>query len=414
MANHHYSYIHTRLMSYLSFVLLLILKSISPQSPIHHQQQKQQENEGQGWKRSLTNKHHHLPIISVSAFIIQPQFAFHRHCRLQNQFSNPLDISTSTTQSQTSSSGTISNYYSTSGNRNHKRNISVCHYSRTNTGGDDDDKHQNNSNSDENDKNIDNDANASINNHGNKSDNQRKNNLRNNDVDVDVDIPAMNHNEYNNTTPAFSSTLYEDEECYDLCDVFEEDISTSSENEQSVVEGKHDMDFDDSHEIHNNQESIPLSNANARSATSETADRSSTTSRSTPSSYKKEKEFNKDPEPTKQVWQNLELRWAIDESNEDCDVEDILSCSEPCPDCRGTGVVLCQFCNGHGYVDFGFAQEGTMGKRLLGNDNPNGRLGAECPVCNEDGEVKCQSCRGSGWIANWKLGNNSNISDLRP
>ena len=72
---------------------------------------------------------------------------------------------------------------------------------------------------------------------------------------------------------------------------------------------------------------------------------------------------------------------------------------------------LCKFCHGIGYLDFGFAEKGTMGERLL--NHPNGRLGTDCPVCNEDGEKSCFTCRGNGWIARWRL-NNKYLDDVRP
>jgi hypothetical protein len=99
--------------------------------------------------------------------------------------------------------------------------------------------------------------------------------------------------------------------------------------------------------------------------------------------------------------QNLELKWNIDQSNENCDTDDILSCSEPCEVCRGKGVVTCLFCQGHGYVDFGQQIKGTVGSRM--EKRNGGHTGIECPICNEDGEMGCQKCNGSGWIALWKI-----------
>ncbi len=106
------------------------------------------------------------------------------------------------------------------------------------------------------------------------------------------------------------------------------------------------------------------------------------------------------PKSVKTAKDNLELKWSIDKSSEDCDVEDMLSCSEPCTTCRGTGIITCQFCNGTGYVDFGAQNPGTIGKRM--EKNNGGHTGIECPVCNEDGDQCCQDCNGSGWIAFWR------------
>lgn len=98
---------------------------------------------------------------------------------------------------------------------------------------------------------------------------------------------------------------------------------------------------------------------------------------------------------------NLELKWNIDKSNESCDADNLLSCSEPCEVCRGKGVVTCLFCQGHGYVDFGQQVQGTVGGRM--EKRNGGHTGIECPICNEDGEMACQKCNGSGWIALWKI-----------
>eukprot|EP00553_Chaetoceros_curvisetus_P001652 CAMPEP_0204631358 /NCGR_PEP_ID=MMETSP0717-20131115/22492_1 /ASSEMBLY_ACC=CAM_ASM_000666 /TAXON_ID=230516 /ORGANISM="Chaetoceros curvisetus" /LENGTH=265 /DNA_ID=CAMNT_0051648897 /DNA_START=219 /DNA_END=1013 /DNA_ORIENTATION=+ len=153
------------------------------------------------------------------------------------------------------------------------------------------------------------------------------------------------------------------------------------------------------------------------------------------------------------IQQTLEMKWSIDESNENCDVMDpknIEQCAEPCTKCRGTGLVSCGFCNGFGYVDFGAQERGTIGRRMMKTmkqkrrkermlmrrdrdgairnvegeeeeeeeddeeDNINGTgegtntnigenetIGAECPVCDENGDQTCDECKGSGWIANW-------------
>jgi hypothetical protein len=109
---------------------------------------------------------------------------------------------------------------------------------------------------------------------------------------------------------------------------------------------------------------------------------------------------NAAPKSSHTVKANLELKWSIDKSSADCDVEGILSCSEPCTTCRGNGIMKCQFCHGHGYVDFGAQNPGTIGKRMERNNG--GHTDIECPVCDENGEQGCRDCNGSGWIALWR------------
>jgi hypothetical protein len=115
---------------------------------------------------------------------------------------------------------------------------------------------------------------------------------------------------------------------------------------------------------------------------------------------KQKLDIEKENQRVESAKKNLDLKWSIAQSNNDCDTGDLLSCSEPCETCRGKGVVFCQFCQGNGYVDFGHQMKGTVGGAMeLKN---GGHTGIECPVCNEDGEQGCGQCNGSGWIANWK------------
>jgi hypothetical protein len=109
---------------------------------------------------------------------------------------------------------------------------------------------------------------------------------------------------------------------------------------------------------------------------------------------------SKSPQTAKE---NLELKWSIDKNTEDCDLEDMLSCSEPCTTCRGEGIRRCHFCNGHGYVDFGAQNPGTIGKRM--EKNNGGHTGIECPLCDDNGDQSCRDCNGSGWIAPWRKPN---------
>jgi len=169
------------------------------------------------------------------------------------------------------------------------------------------------------------------------------------------------------------SNVFQDAECYDLC-------------EQEV----HDDDYEEvEEEDSHHQPSHTKKKKATTTSTTNTMD-------------------------THQRMKNIELRWKIDQSSTECDLEqDITSCSEPCEVCVGTGVSECRFCQGVGYVDFGLQLPGTMGEQLVRTNG--GRTGTECPICNDDGEQVCNTCMGSGWIAKWRLMNkNNNASDVRP
>ncbi len=120
------------------------------------------------------------------------------------------------------------------------------------------------------------------------------------------------------------------------------------------------------------------------------------------------------PKSTSKARQLLDLQWNIRSATEDCDLEDILSCSVPCDVCRGEGKILCKFCDGRGYIEFGIQEEGTIGDRLVQNNG--GFTSCECPVCDDNGNQVCQKCNGSGWIAPWRLSENGgdNLENLQP
>jgi hypothetical protein len=88
------------------------------------------------------------------------------------------------------------------------------------------------------------------------------------------------------------------------------------------------------------------------------------------------------------IRRNLELNWKLMTSNEECDLEDMLSCGGLCDICEGEGLVNCRFCAGTGFL--------TIGEMLMGD-------GKHCPVCSGDGEEECKSCMGSKWVAKWRL-----------
>jgi len=217
------------------------------------------------------------------------------------------------------------------------------------------------------------------------------------------DVRAANDGKYNNNStslPSSSNLFFADEECYDLCN------DMTKINDQDI---KNEIDGDDISDEFKSKTNILSDEINKQLKKQQ---RQKNTNSNKISSEGTTTQKDETIKSTNQVRTNLELRWSIDENNVDRDLEDITSCSEPCLTCRGQGILICEFCNGDGYIDFGFAEKGTMGERLL--KNPNGRLGVECPVCDDNGEQSCGTCRGSGWIARWRLNNNNSINDLHP
>lgn len=85
--------------------------------------------------------------------------------------------------------------------------------------------------------------------------------------------------------------------------------------------------------------------------------------------------------------QRLEMAWRIEETKEECDVEDPPSCdSQVCESCEGMGRRSCRFC--HGEKVF---------------------AGHACPLCDTRGTEICRSCQGTGWIAQWTLLSESTV-----
>jgi len=166
------------------------------------------------------------------------------------------------------------------------------------------------------------------------------------------------------------TSFYQDEDCLDLCEETTNEFqdpsyySSSSSSPTSV----------------NNSDTIQKLEETSRKMTT-----SSNSNKISP----------------KQMMKNIELRWSIEESNHDCDVEDISSCSDPCIQCHGIGTAECTFCSGSGYIDLGVQEIGTMGDQLVKQNG--GKTGIECPVCNENGDQVCSTCMGSGYIARWRM-----------
>ena len=160
---------------------------------------------------------------------------------------------------------------------------------------------------------------------------------------------------------AANAQIIDDVDCYDLCEVFDEEEGASAEDSATSVEAIE------------NDISLPTTKDTPADAT-------------TPSAKN-----------VKTMRDNLELHWQISSSTSECDLEaDIRSCSDVCDMCHGTGRVECRFCGGTGFF--------TVGEMVMGG-------GKVCPICNHDGEEECAQCRGSGWVANWKQ---TNLTGLEP
>lgn len=161
------------------------------------------------------------------------------------------------------------------------------------------------------------------------------------------------------TATTTTTTVVEEEDCYDLCESTEEDVK--EEEEEKTVE---------------------VSPAVVRTALP--APRASVP--------KNRSRVMSDA----QARRNLELRWALMASTDECDVQDMNSCGGMCDRCSGEGVVDCRFCDGTGFL--------MVGSTLY-------RGGKVCPVCS-GGLEECSGCKGSGWVAKWNSQNST--LPLRP
>lgn len=80
----------------------------------------------------------------------------------------------------------------------------------------------------------------------------------------------------------------------------------------------------------------------------------------------------------------LQMNWELQQTQEDCDVDDMSSCGSLCNECNGSGTTKCRFCMGSKHIILP-----ERGQKLV------------CPVCDQHGHEVCGKCRGSGWIAKW-------------
>jgi len=88
----------------------------------------------------------------------------------------------------------------------------------------------------------------------------------------------------------------------------------------------------------------------------------------------------------------LEMTYEMFRSTDDCDLDDVATCSDTCQDCHATGHTLCRCCAGRKQVS------------LISSQPP-----MACPVCNAKGVEECQKCMGSGRIAKW-----TELSNFKP
>lgn len=147
----------------------------------------------------------------------------------------------------------------------------------------------------------------------------------------------------NNSTGIHTSLLFTDEECYDLCEVDED-----SKAEDGI------LSLTPTTPTTKVQQNVSMVHLDARHHV--TMNAASYASASAPRKSKKSVE---------QVMRNIELRWHIDEHKDNCDIDDVSTCSEACDECEGKGVMDCEFCNGTGWIDFGEQTAGTIGEKLV-------------------------------------------------
>ena len=212
---------------------------------------------------------------------------------------------------------------------------------------------------------------------GDSHDDPRKANSDPSKVEKDTPLePPINAD-----AAANAHQIIDDVDCYDLCEVFDEEVAT--EDSVATVDAIQ------------NDVSLPTTKDTPADAVP------SVTSMQSSSPPAVDLESNEpttqSPKAVKTMRDNLELHWQISSSTSECDLEaDIRSCSDACPTCHGTGRVECRFCGGTGFF--------TVGEMVMGG-------GKVCPICNHDGEEECSQCRGSGWVANWKQ---TNLTGLEP
>jgi len=151
--------------------------------------------------------------------------------------------------------------------------------------------------------------------------------------------------------------MFEDEDCFDLCDDIDWDRMPTTSNEKV--------------------------NDSTTASTATTSNKDTTIQ---PPSRNKQ---HHDPHKPSFQRMRLEMEWELRNNAEDCDLQEIDTCGDFCIDCVGVGSVPCRFCQGAGKL------------HLPPTNLYGGPRTQSCPVCNQGGTEVCKSCRGSGRIAPW-------------
>lgn len=149
------------------------------------------------------------------------------------------------------------------------------------------------------------------------------------------------------------NVFFDDEECYDLCDMNEDGTQAAAA-----------------------VEAVP---------TTETTD--DEIARSLQKVTRQERDAQAETDRIR-----LEMTYEMFRSSDDCDLEDVTTCSERCTACHGAGTTSCRCCQGSKRVSM-IAGAPSM----------------SCPVCNANGVEECSKCHGSGWIAPW-----TELADFTP
>lgn len=179
--------------------------------------------------------------------------------------------------------------------------------------------------------------------------------------------------------------MFEDEDCFDLCDDWELGPPSEADNED---DDKSTGASEKDNESTNSRMNAIDSADKIRMDNNKDIDAASAATASSRKQQQKQQETVEQHKPSFQRMR-LEMQWELRNNQEDCDLEVIETCGDFCADCVGVGRVTCRFCQGKGKL--------YLPPTNLYNEE---RI-QTCPVCNQGGMEECKTCRGSGRIAPW-------------